>query len=452
MNRRKFLLRAGHGFGALSLASGLSRLRIAKADPGYKALVCVFLYGGNDGNHLFIPLDAEGYGQYAQVRTPTSGLNIPNPSSNASSNPSWLPMQGSDLSGRPFGMHPSLVGTKTLFDSSRLAWVANVGTLSQPLTRADYLRGAKAPESLFSHLDQQNEWQSALSSPQARPTGWGGRLADSTLTLNAGSRLPMLIDLSGVSLFSRGLVTQGISGPTTLQGFGSSQSAQARYATYQSLQALKDGGSLVGKLNQLTFQGEDAAQLLGQATASPVTLQTVFPSGSLGTQLKTVASLIAARATLGINRQIFFCSLGGFDTHTAQLGTQASLLTTLDQALKAFYDATVELGVDAQVTSFTHSDFGRTFQPTAGAGSDHGWGSHHLVMGGAVLGGHIYGRYPSLVLGGADDADNEGRWIPSTSVSEFVAPLARWFGAANLNEVLPQLANFNSSRTDLAFL
>ena len=445
MNRRNFLFKAGQGLGGLALASNFSGLRVANAaETDYKALVCIFLYGGNDGNHLLIPTDPEGYAQYSAVRTVASGLNIPLTS--------WLTLQGSDTSGRSFGVHPSLPGVKTLFDSGRLAFVANVGTLARPLTRSDYLAGAKIPENLFSHLDQQNEWQSALSSAQSQPTGWGGRLSDASSTLNAGSSFPMLVDLSGTSLFSRSARSQVVSGPSTLQGFGSSASAQARYAAYRSLQSLDESGTLAHALNTLTSQGENASALLGQALTNPVTLQTVFPSGSLASQLKTVSSLIAARASLGVNRQIFFCSLGGFDTHTGQLSAQASLLSSVDQALSAFHDATLELGVESQVTTFTHSDFGRTFQPTAGAGSDHGWGSHHLVMGGAVLGGHIYGRYPSLVLGGADDADQEGRWIPGVSVPEFVYPMVRWFGAVNPLEVLPTLGSFNQARTDLGYL
>ena len=162
--------------------------------------------------------------------------------------------------------------------------------------------------------------------------------------------------------------------------------------------------------------------------------------------------MIAARGALGTSRQIFFCGINGFDTHANQLSTQANLLADLDASLKAFYTATVELGVESAVTTFTHSDFGRTFQPTAGGGSDHAWGNHHLVMGGSVRGGSLYGQYPTLKVSGPDDADNEGRWVPTTSVSEFVYPLIRWFGATNPGDVLPSLSNFNVGRSDLNYL
>lgn len=445
MKRRQFLQKTAHSLGAFALASTLGGFRVARAQD-YKALVCIFLYGGNDSNHLLIPLDDLGFAEYAAVRTPTSGLHIPRAN--------WLPIAGVGQGDRPFGLHPSLPNLKAAYDSRRLAFVANVGPLAQPLTRAQYRSGqALVPDQLFSHLDQQTLWHSALTGPAAVPTGWGGRLADeATDRFPASSGFPMLVDLSGTSLFTRGIKAPSVAGPQNLQGFGTSASAQARYAAFRDLMTLETGSTLASQLNAQMAQGIEASLLMSRALSTPSTLTTVFPSGSLSSQLKTVASLISAREALGVQRQIFFCSLGGFDTHSAQLGAQASLFAGLDGALHAFLQATQELGVEQQVTTFTQSDFGRTFQPTSAGGSDHAWGSHHLVAGGAVVGGQIFGRYPRLILGGEDDADDEGRWIPGVSVSEFAAPLMRWFGATNVAAVLPELSRFKNNRSDLSFL
>ncbi|MEN9681548.1 MAG: hypothetical protein RLZZ627_1441 [Pseudomonadota bacterium] len=443
MNRRQFILRSGHALGATALLAGLGQLRVAEA-ADYKALVCVFLFGGNDGNNTLIPLDSQGYGQYAAIRPASSNVNIPQAN--------WLPI---NAAGKSFGLHPSLSGVQGLYHQGHLAWVANVGTLVQPTTRAQFVsRGVPVPSNLFSHSDQQYQWQTATTSASPSPSGWGGRLADQVAPVfNAGGSFPSLTNMSGVTIFTRGLSAGVISpGPSSLQGFGSGVTDQARYTALREIESLSSGYSLINALNGMTAGGIDATNQLNQALASQAPLTTSFPGSSLGNQLKGVANIIAARGALGNSRQIFFCAINGFDTHTNQLSTQANLLSDLDASLKAFHDATVELGVENAVTTFTHSDFGRTFQPTAGGGSDHAWGSHHLVMGGSVRGGSLYGQYPQLLLSGPDDADNEGRWVPSTGVCEFVYPLIRWFGATNIQQVLPHLGNFNLARTDLNYL
>lgn len=443
MNRRQFILRSSHALGATALLSGLGQLHVAEA-ADYKALVCVFLFGGNDGNNTLIPIDTQGYEQYAAVRPVNSNLNIPQAN--------WLQIGASDKS---YGLHPSLTGIQGLYNQGSLAWVANVGTLVQPTTRSQYAaRSVPVPSNLFSHSDQQYQWQTATTSASASPTGWGGRLGDLLAPLyNAGSTFPILANLNGVSIFTRGLSAGVISpGPSVLQGFGSGASDQARYTALREIQALGSGFSLVNALNGMTGRGIDATNQLNQALTLQSALTTTFPGSSLGNQLKSIANMIAARGTLGTSRQIFFCGINGFDTHANQLSTQANLLADLDASLKAFYSATVELGVESAVTTFTHSDFGRTFQPTAGGGSDHAWGNHHLVMGGSVRGGSLYGQYPTLRVSGPDDADNEGRWVPTTSVSEFVYPLIRWFGATNPGDVLPSLSNFNLGRSDLNYV
>jgi uncharacterized protein (DUF1501 family) len=443
VNRRQFVLRSGHALGAAALFSSLGFLRVAQASD-YKALVCVFLFGGNDGNNILIPTDSTGYAAYNLVRPPSSNLNIPQAN--------WLPISAS---GKSFGMHPNFTNLQGLYTQGRLAWVANVGTLVQPTTRAKYLAGSPVPDNLFSHSDQQYQWQTATTAISPNPSGWGGRLADEYTSTSSGTHFPLLANLDGVTVFTQG-VSSGVISPgssaTTLQGFGTSAFEQARHAAFLALQGQDTSNTLGNALNVMTANGLAATQTLNQALAGEAALTTVFPNNSLSSQLKTVAQMIAARSTLGVSRQIFFCALNGFDTHTNQLATQGPLISQLDQALSAFHQATVELGVEGSVTTFTHSDFGRTFQPTEAGGSDHAWGSHHLVMGGSVNGGHIFGQYPTLKLAGPDDADSEGRWVPSTGVTEYVYPLIRWFGATNIPQVLPNITNFNLSRADLGFI
>lgn len=448
LTRRHFIQRTGAALTGSALLSALSRAGYAQTPPAdYKALVCLFLNGGNDGNNLLIPLDDEGYAQYEAVRGSSSGINI--------SQESWLPIMSASQGGRNFGLHPSLKGLKGLYDSGRAGLLCNVGTLQQPLTRVQYRAGQGRPPNLFSHLDQVLQWQAGSGGSVARPSGWGGRLADANGSrFNGETSFPMLASLSGVNLFTTGLAAGVIApGSSSLRGFGTSAASKSRYEALRKIESLDDGRSaLIQAKNRITGAAIDNLSVLNSALDSLPALSTVFPTSSLGQQLQTVARMIALRDVLGLRRQIFYCSLGGFDTHANQLSTQASLLATLDAALSAFHAATVELDVEQAVTSFTLSDFGRTFKPSAGGGSDHGWGSHHLLVGGAVNGGDLYGRYPSLIPGGDDDADSEGRWIPTTSVDEYGAQLARWFGAGDLSALFPNIGNFDASRTDLGFM
>ena len=448
LTRRHFIQRTGIALTGSALLSSLSRAGYAETVSGdYKALVCLFLNGGNDGNNLLIPLDGEGYAQYAAIRGSSSGINIPQEN--------WLRIMSANQGGREFGLHPSLTGLKALYDSGSAALLCNVGTLQQPLTRDQYRAGQGRPPNLFSHLDQVLQWQSGSGGSASRPSGWGGRLADASGGLfNAETSFPMLASMSGVNLFTTGLQAGVIApGSSSLRGFGTSAAAKARYDALRKIESLDIGKStLIQAKNRITGAAIDNLSTLNSALANLPALNTVFPSSSLGNQLQMVARMIALRDVLGLKRQIFYCSLGGFDTHSNQLSTQASLLGTLDAALSAFHAATVELGVEQAVTSFTLSDFGRTFKPSAGGGSDHGWGSHHLLIGGAVNGGDLYGRYPSLIPGGVDDADTEGRWIPTTAVDEYGAQLARWFGISNVAELFPNLGLFDAMRSDLGFV
>ena len=449
LGRRGFLARCG-ALCASGLATTLGLLPLAaraQATSDYKALVCVFLYGGSDGNNLLVPLDSAGYGQYAAVRGASSGIAL--------SQAELLPIQPRN-SGTPYGLHPALKELQPLFGSGELALLANVGTLVQPTTKADYASGAR-PENLYSHSDQQSQWQTAVATAAAR-TGWGGRLADVTAT-RVGGTFPVITSTAGVTLFATGSTSRPLAIPASgsfgLSGFGSSAAAQARLAALKSLLALDRGNAFVDAASTIT---EDAIAL--SATVNPIltsTTSSVVPlftgqTSGIAQQLLAVAKMIEARGATGGTRQIFFVSQGGYDTHNNQLATQANLLGQLSPALKAFRDAMAALGVGSQVTTFTLSEFGRTFLPAAGGGSDHGWGSHQLVLGGAVQGGSLYGRFPTLALSGPDDAEREGRWIPTTSLDQYGATLAGWFGAtsAELATVFPNVGRFATA--DLGFM
>jgi uncharacterized protein (DUF1501 family) len=355
------------------------------------------------------------------------------------------------------GFHPSLPEVRALFASGIAAVVANVGTLMQPLTRAQYVANQTlAPANLFSHSDQQTQWQTTISRG-ASGTGWGGRLADAMASLNPSGGLPPFISMAGNSILGTGEQTRPFTvtpgAPLALQGFDSSAASAARMNSLQELLTLDSGVTLIQEASQRMRAGMDDSATLSKVLAGAPALQTAFPANnSLAAQLKQVAQLIQVRQTLGMRRQIFFCSLGGFDTHTGQLATQTRLFGLLSGALDAFYKATQELGVDSSVTTFTESDFSRTFQPNTNGGTDHAWGSHHLVIGGAVLGGQLYGSFPELAMGGPDDAGN-GRWIPQISVDQYGATLAAWFGAdpTQLANIFPNLPAFGSTQ-NLGFL
>jgi uncharacterized protein (DUF1501 family) len=452
-SRRTFLRHAG-AVSALGLASRLellSAIGAAEAAPApgdYKALVCVFMFGGNDGNNTLIPLDSAGYGQYAAVRTTASGIQL--------AQSSLLPIQPANI-GTPFGLHPALAELQALFGQKKLAVLANVGTLVAPTTQAQYNAGQR-PLSLYSHSDQQAQWQSAISS-SAAGTGWGGRLADALVTYNADTGFPVVTSLDGTVLFTTGSTSVPLTIPVTgsfaLAGYNGAAAANARMTALSRLLAVGSGNVFTSAANDVGAQA-----LLRSAQVNPIlanassSIAPLFANLTTNTskQLYQVAKMIEARGTTGARRQIFFVQLGSFDTHNDQLNRQQSLFAELAPALKAFYDATVALGVGSQVTTFTLSDFGRTLQPASGGGTDHAWGSHHFILGDAVSGGKMYGQYPQLVLGGPSDAEKEGRWIPTTAVDQYGATLARWLGVAPgpLGAVFPNLSKFAAA--DLGFM
>jgi uncharacterized protein (DUF1501 family) len=455
LSRRRFIGRACAAVGATGMLSALAQLRMigalaADAAPSdYKALVCLFLYGGNDSNNLLVPIDNANYQLYAADRTV---LALPQAS--------LLPISPKAYrDGRLWGLHPSLVEVQQLFGQGSLALMANTGTLVQPVTLAQYNAGTVAlPPQLFSHANQQVQWQSSIPD-QPFTTGWGGRLADIVNALNSNPKISMSVSVAGQNSFQVGnTVSQFAVNPTgavVLSGSSGSTIANARYAAQQNILNMQEQNLFEAAFGGTTANAITDSVLLSSVLKAAPKLTTVFPTTSIGTQMQMIAQMIAAAPQLGLTRQVFFASLGGFDLHSDQLAAHASLFMQLSQALGAFSAATTEIGVPNQVTTFTASDFSRTFNTNGTsdgtAGSDHGWGSHHLVMGGAVQGGDIYGQVPLLELGGPEDT-GRGRWIPTTSVDEYAATLATWFGVStsNLPVVLPNIGRFASS--NLGFL
>jgi len=437
VSRRGFIRVGAATVGSLALRPFGLIPTLAQSGPDYRALVCVFLFGGNDSNNTVIPMDS--YSAYQSIRGSlalTSGeLTAPITSAG----------------GQPISFHGKLPEIASLFSSKELSVVANVGSLVQPLTRDQYQsQQAPIPLNLFSHSDQQLAWQTAIAQGHS-PTGWAGRAADyiASQKINSSS-FPAFFSVAGNVIEGAGTQTQpvALAPGQSLQLTGPSADVSA----LTSLLTTENGVSLVQAASDTLSHSISDASALSAALAKSTTLKTQFPTTSIGSQLKQVAQIIQVQSYLGMRRQIFFCSLGGFDTHAGELQTHDNLYPQLSPALSAFYDATQELGMAQNVTTFTESDFSRTFQPTTDDGSDHAWGSHHLVVGGAVQGGQIFGKFPAFELAGPDDADVRGRWIPTTSIDQYGATLCSWFGlpASALATVFPNLANFPVS--NLGFL
>jgi uncharacterized protein (DUF1501 family) len=472
LSRRKFVGACCAAVGATGMLSALAQLRLigAVAQPAsgtgslnptanavpqtdFKALVCLFLAGGNDANNLVVPTDATTYAAYATGR---GALALPQAS--------LLPITPRTIDGRSWGLHPAMPELKALFDQGKFAILANVGSLSYPLTQAQYNAGSvPVPSQLFSHNDQQVEWQSSIAD---RPftTGWGGRLADLTNAFNSNNRISMSLSLNGQNSFQVGKnVAQysvGTTGAIALTGAGTGTSVNGiRTSALTDVLAAQNAD-----LFEAAFGGATSSALTNSALLSSIVTGTSpFVSyftgltSSLSQQLHMIARLVNAQSQLGLKRQVFFARVGGFDLHTSQVtlgntasGAHALLLRDLSQSLNAFNNALASINAQNQVTTFTASDFGRTYN-TNGDGSDHGWGSHHFIMGGAVNGGDIYGRMPTFAINGPDDT-GRGRWIPTTSVDEYSATLAKWFGvsATDLPVVLPNIGRF--AKPDLGFM
>lgn len=470
--RRAFLRRStqlGLAGTALPFALNLAAMGEAAAltATDYKALVCVFLYGGNDYANTVVTYDDDSYNKYATIRGGSGqaggGIAIPKADLAATLLNPTVPL----AAGRQYAMHPAMTGMANLFNTGKAAVQLNVGPLIVPLTRTQYNGSNRTlypiPPKLFSHNDQQSVWQS--SSPEGSTVGWGGNLGDLALSSNTNSLFTCIsvtgnaVFLSGDSALSYQVSTGGaiaINGvKNNVYGSTAVRSALTSLIQQTSPQVLEN------EYNRITTRAVTAESQITSGLAG-VTLATAFPANnSLADQLKMVARLIGARSTLGSKRQVFMVSLGGFDLHDNLISQQPTLMKRVSEAMTAFYDATVELGVADKVTAFTASDFGRTLNSN-GDGSDHGWGSHHFMVGGAVKGKALYGKAPpvSNTNSTTDAADQwhvgQGRLLPSTSVDQYAGTLAKWFGVANgeMAGVLPNLSHFGGADypTDLGFM
>ena len=414
----------------------------------YKALVCVFLYGGNDYGNTLIPYDTARYTLYQGMR-PTLAY------AQSALAPTLLTPTVALPNGIQYALAPELAPLLPFFTSHQLAVMLNVGTLVQPTTKAQYTaKSVPLPPKLFSHNDQQSVWQS--SAPEGATSGWGGRMGD-LFEAGNGNATFTCVNVSSNAVFLSGHTAVQYqvspSGPVALNGvksplFGSANCSAALHTLVTAPRTHLFENEYTRVMSRSLFAGD----ALTTALAGGPVINTVFPTANaLADQLKLVARMISTSLEVGAKRQVFFVSMGGFDTHDGLASIHPGLLTSVAGAMSAFYNATVELGVANQVTSFTASDFGRTL--TANDGSDHGWGSMHFMLGGAVNGGRFYGTAPVVANDGADDV-GQGRLLPSTSVDQYAATLGKWFGISNsdLLTVLPNLANWNASQRTLGFV
>jgi uncharacterized protein (DUF1501 family) len=492
-NRREFLKKSGCALSMAALATQARHFGMmtamaqtvdekasvsSSAPSDYRALVCILMAGGNDGNNLMVPRHSDAtisnYQVYASARS-AQGLAIPQNQ--------LLPVTVPRLSNLSYGFNPNLGavpqqgginnGIHELWAQGKLAVVTNTGNLIRPMTKTQFQQNpAWRPFQLFSHSDQAAQQQTSRSDGPS-PLGWAGKIADrTTVANNPNGLVPMITSIAGTPLFTLGQTTTplAMSDATTplnetlvlYSSNGTDPFTIARKNAVIGMRTVDLDSALVAAASNITNQAQSASVAL--STYQEVTA--TFPNTDLGNQLKQVARIIKKRNDLSVNRQVFFVELGGFDTHQNQLqggNSQTALLAQLSQAMRAFYDEMGSQGIQDKVTQFTLSDFGRTLNP-AGigsiVGSDHAWGNHMMVLGGSVIGGNIYGStrpdgtgnfFPTLQLGGPDDVDTgtspRGRWLPTTSVEQYAATLGRWFGLTDTDipVIFPNIVNFPSS-------
>jgi uncharacterized protein (DUF1501 family) len=423
------------------LASGNAAAQTA---GDYKSLVVVFQNGGNDHANSIVPRGS-AYGAYQSAR----------PAIAVAEN-SLLAINPTGFSGPSLGFAPQLTGFRTLFEGSKLALVSNVGTLVEPVTKAQYAAGSKKlPFQLFSHSDQQRAWETGYADKDSR-TGWLGRMGDAVAgAFNPNSQVSICMSISGNNVIQQGESTPQFqlnsNGPVRIDELGGLYGSAAGGAALRKLITEGRWHMLEGTYNGITARAITSGEIVSNTlSAAGPELTTKFPENDMGRQAKMVAHMIRIRQQLGQRRQIFFIATGGWDVHDDLPDTHSKLLGDMDSGLSALYAATVEMGLADTVTTFTASDFGRALQ-TNGRGSDHGWGGHHFVLGGAVQGKRIYGAWPQTAIGGAEDA-GQGRLIPTTSTDEYAATLCRWFGAdsTQMAGIMPNLGKF--ATPNLGFL
>lgn len=450
MTRRGFLTHScSLGIASATVSStllqlGLSRTAAAQSAPGYRALVCILLAGGNDSYNMLVPADDDQFAEYRSIRADL-----------ALDQNSLLVLPGTTGNGRSYGLHPGMSELRSLFTSGDAAMIANVGTLLEAFDAQAVQNGtAKLPLGLYSHADQINQWQTAV--PDGRiAQGWGGRIADLMQDVNVQNGVSMNISLSGSNVFQSGNQV----GEYSIDATGDGAPGLNAYDDGTDFGALKKRmvDDLLAVQQRHILRREYSRRLRGAIDAQAVfvdalqtspTLNTPFSSGYFSQSLRQIARVIGARDALGVSRQTFFVTVGGWDHHDDVLDNQANMLPAISAGLQEFRDALVELGVFDEVTTFTSSDFGRTLTSN-GKGSDHGWGGHHIVMGGAVNGGSIYGDYPILSPSNPLDV-GRGVYAPTTSVDEYFAELANWFGvpASELDQVLPNVRSFYSPESN----
>ncbi len=444
--RRQAMRALGLGAGAPLFASLLAAGNAAaQTASDYKALVVVLQQGGNDQSNTVIPRSGSPYTAYQSARP-----------SLAIASAKILPVTPSGWNGPEIGLGPQLAGLRTLFEQGRAAVVANVGTLVEPVTKAQYTASSKRlPFQLFSHSDQQRAWETGYADQDSR-TGWLGRLGDLVSgAFNPGSQVSVCMSIAGNNVIQAGAATQqyqlNSSGPVQIDQLNGLFGSAAAGSALRTLLTQSRWHLFEQTYNSICARAIASNEIVAAAlSAAGAPLATVFPQTGLGAQARMVAHMIRIHSALGQRRQIFFMQSGGWDTHDNLVEEHDKRLTELDGALSALYAATVEMGVASNVTAFTASDFGRALQFN-GRGSDHGWGGHHFVVGGAVAGRRVYGSWPTVAIGGPEDA-GQGRLIPTTSVDEYAATLARWFGAdaTGLATIAPNLSRF--ANPNLGFL
>ena len=456
--RRAFLKRAGHlGLAGVAAPWAMNLAAMGEAAAfsasDYKALVCVFLYGGNDYANMLVPFDNTNYTNYNNIRKGDGTTANPGIARTQASLAGSVLVPTTALpGGMQLALAPEMPALKTLFDAGKLAVQLNVGPLIQPTTLAQYnAKSVPLPPKLFSHNDQQSTWQS--SAPEGSKAGWGGKMADLALSNNPGSgSVFTCISVTGNAVFLSGAnavqyqVSTSGAVPINSVKSGSLYGSSSCSAALKALVQQASGHLLENEYATVTGRSISSETLVTSGLAGAPSIPTVFNTtgNTLAAQLQMVAKLISARTALGVKRQVFMVSLGGFDLHDALVAKHPGLLTNVSDAMNSFYGAMGDLGLQNSVTTFTASDFGRTLSSN-GDGADHGWGSHHFVLGGAVNGKNFYGTAPAIAVNGTEDV-GQGRLLPTTSVDQFAATLASWFGVptSELGLVVPNIANYTT--------